>query len=276
MRGFRLLIAGLLLLLLVVSPAGARVYEVVSGYEAPPETPVRLIVPVEVELWELPIWLILVHFACIPAELFVPLKIWGYLGYRRVRRENLLDNPVRARIFSCISERPGIHLRGLVRETGIKLGTLRYHLNALQRSRLIAAVDSDGQVCFFRNDGAYPGPEQQLLVHLRRRVPRGILCLLLHCPSATRKEIAESLGVTGPTITWNMARLERDHLVFAERDGRFTRYHVPRDIAPDLEKWLSDPGLVAGEERTPDVASASPCPEPCSPSTVRAPVRSQA
>jgi predicted transcriptional regulator len=254
MRGFKVLIATAVLLLLIVSPAGARTYEVVSGYEAPPEEGVRPFAPVEVELWELPVWLILVHLACLPAEFFVPLKVWGYLGYRRVRRENLLDNAVRAQIFSCIRDHPGIHLRGLVRETGIKLGTLRYHLNVLQKSHLIVLVESDGHACFFGNDGTYPGSEQQLLVHLRRRVPRGILHLLLHRPSATRKELAESLGVAGSTITWYMARLERDHLIFAERDGRCTRYHVPRDVVPEIEKWLSDPGPAPPEEHALDTA----------------------
>ena len=106
---------------------------------------------------------------------------------------------------------------------------------------MIVLVKSDGYARFFRNDGTYSESEQRLLTHLRRGVPHDILALLLRRPSATRTEIAESLGVTGPTITWHMKRLERDHLVSAERDGRCVRYHIAGEIAPEVGKWPCNP-----------------------------------
>lgn len=241
MHGIRTLVAVAIMLLLVAAPAGARTYEVVSGYASPPPEGSATTVPVEVELWELPVWLLLMQLACIPAEILAPLKVWGYLGYRRVNRENLLDNDIRAQVFSCIVDHPGIHFHGIVRETGVRPGTLRYHLAQLQRSHTIVLVESDGYTCYFKNDGTYSGSQQQLLVHLRRGVPHGILTLLLQRPSATRTELAESLGVAGPTITWHMKRLERDHLISAEKDGRCVRYYIPGEIAPEVGRWLCDP-----------------------------------
>lgn len=241
MQGIRVLITVTIALILIAAPAGARVYEVVPGYASPPAEGAVMTAPVEVELWELPVWLLLMQLACIPAEVLAPLKLWGYLGYRRIGRENLLDNAVRARIFSCVEENPGIHFHGIVRETGVRPGTLRYHLDQLRRGHMIVLVEKDGYACFFRNDGTYTGSEQRLLVHLRRGVPHDILTQLLRHPSATRTELAESLGVAGPTITWHMKRLERDRLVAAERDGRCVRYHIPGEIAPDVGRWLRDP-----------------------------------
>ena len=241
MQGIRILVAVTIVLLLVAIPAGARTYEVVSGHANPPPEGAEKTVPVEVELWELPVWLLLMQLVCTPIELLAPLKVWGYLGYRRVNRENLLDNDTRARVFSCIVGHPGIHFHGIARETGVRLGTLRYHLDLLRRSHTIVLVESDGYACYFKNDGTYSGSEQQVLVHLRRGVPHEILTLLLQRPSATRTELAESLGVAGPTITWHMKRLERDHLVSAERDGRCVRYHIPGEIAPEVGRWLCSP-----------------------------------
>lgn len=241
MQQIRMLVAVTIALLFIGAPAGARTYEVTSGHAHPPGEGAVAITPVEVELWELPVWLLLMHLACIPAEILAPLKLWGYLGYRRISRENLLDNAVRARVFSCIVDHPGIHFHGIARETGVRPGTLRYHLDQLQKGHTIVIVEKDGYACFFRNDGTYSGSEQRLLVHLRREVPHGILTLLLQRPSATRTELAESLGVAGPTITWHIRRLERDRLISAERDGRCVRYRIPGEIAPDVGRWLCDP-----------------------------------
>ncbi|CCJ35335.1 regulatory protein, ArsR [Methanoculleus bourgensis MS2] len=240
MQGIRYLIAVMVVLLFIAAPAGARTYEVISGYENAPAGGATLTSPIEVEFWELPVWLLVMQLACIPVELLAPLKFWGYLGYRRISRENLLDNTVRAQVFSCIVDHPGIHFHGIAQETGIRPGTLRYHLGILQRHHVIVLVKSDGYARFFRNDGTYSEPEQRLLAHLRRGVPHDILALLLRRPSATRTELAEDLGVAGPTITWHMKRLERDHLVSAERDGRCVRYRIPGERAPEVRRWLCD------------------------------------
>lgn len=241
MKGIWTLVAVTIVFLLVVAPAGARTYEVISGYTSPPPEKAVTITPIEVELWELPVWLLLMQLVCTPVELLAPLKLWGYLGYRRISRENLLDNAIRAKIFSCIRDRPGIHFHGIARETGVRPGTLRYHLAQLSRSHMIVLVESDGYARYFKNDGTYSGSEQRLLVHLRRGIPHDILALLLQRPSATRTELAESLGVAGPTVTWHMKRLERDHLISVERDGRCVRYHIPDEIAPEIGRWLGDP-----------------------------------
>jgi predicted transcriptional regulator len=239
MQGIKVLVFSMILLLLIASPAGAKTYEAAGGYENPPPEGAEMAEPVEVEFWELPVWLILMQIACMPLELLASLKIWGYLGYCRVKREDLLDNALRDRIFSCIRDHPGIHLHAIARETGIRLGTLRYHLSVLQRSHMIVFVESEGMTCFFKNDGTYSGLQQRLLVHLHREVPHEILRLLLSRPSQTRNELAGSLGVAGPTVTWHMKRLMRDRLVSSEKDGRCVRYRIPCEIAPEVGKWLS-------------------------------------
>jgi len=229
-------------LALFLAPAvAAQEYTVTSGYSHPPPAGAVPEVPVPVPVFSLPLWILLSQIGCIPLEAFATFKIWLSLGYRRVRNENVLDQDVRSRVYNYIRENPGIHLRGLAGEMHLKLGTLRYHLNVLRTTHKITVAENPATVRFYENSGTYSATEQQVLKHLRNPTTRRILGILLARPSATRQEIADAVGITGPSITWHMKRLEEDHLVFMRKDGRTTAYTVPAPVAGYLTRQIASP-----------------------------------
>ena len=147
----------------------------------------------------------------------------------------MLEQGVRAKIYEYIRQNPGIHLRGLAEEMGISMGTLRYHLNILRDTHKIALNGGVASVRFYENNGSYTPAEQHILNHLRNETTKKILKILITSPSSTRAEIAHEIGVTGPSITWHMKRLEDDEIVVIHREGRKISY----EILPQIASYLS-------------------------------------
>ncbi|MFA5332178.1 MAG: winged helix-turn-helix transcriptional regulator [Methanoregula sp.] len=220
----------------LVPAACAQGYTVTPGYSHPPPAGAVHFVPEPVPIWSLPLWILVTQAGCIPLETFATFKLWLALGFRRVRNENVLDQDVRSRVFSHIKENPGIHMRGLAEEMHLKLGTLRYHLKVLRLTHKITVAEDPASVRFYENSGTYSETQQQVLKHLRNPTTRKILGILLKRPAATRQEIAGAVGITGPSITWHMKRLEEDHLIIMKRDGRSNAYA----LLPPVSRYLAE------------------------------------
>jgi len=230
----------LVLVLALVTPGmAAQEYHVQSGYVSPP-LPLSAVhsSPEEIPVWELPLDLFLILAAGWAAELLIAIKIWAALGYRRVTRSNVLAQAVRSSVFSAIRKNPGIHLRGLARETGIRLGTLRHHLQMLSQTGKITGHKDVEALRFYENNGMYTETQQRVLRHLRNATRKQILGILMRQPSAGRDEIAGQLGFTGAAVTWHMNVLEADSIIHVERTGRSVRYVISEDVNRCLHDYL--------------------------------------
>ncbi len=228
-----------LVLALVTPGMAAPEYHVQSGYASPPP-PLSSVTPgpEEIPVWELPLGLFLILAAGWAAELLVAIRILAALGYRRVTRSNVLAQAVRYSVFSAIQKNPGIHLRGLARETGIRLGTLRHHLQMLSKTGKITGHPDAEALRFYENNGMYTETRQLVLRHLRNATQKQILGILMRQPSAGRDEIAGQLGFTGAAVTWHMNVLEADRIIRMERTGRNVRYVISEDVNRCLHDYL--------------------------------------
>lgn len=233
-----LCVAAVLLLILVVMPVSAQEYVVRSGYESPVPAGAEARTPEAVPFSDLPLWVMLAQFALFPTELFIFAKLWAAMGIRRVSGSNVLDQGLRARIYEYIRLNPGIHLRGLSSEMQVKMGTLRYHLNMLRLTHKIAVSGDAATVRFYENNGTYSMEEQQVHKHLRNATTLKILSVLLDRPAATRQDLADAAGVTGPSVSWHMKRLEEDRIVIPRREGRMTGYEIPLPVAGYLRRQI--------------------------------------
>ncbi len=231
-----------------VSCAAAQEYSVTSGYDSPVPAGAEARVPVSVPFWSLPLWLMLTQLVLVPPEIFLAIKLWVYMGIRRVSGGNVLDQDMRARIYEYIRQNPGIHLRGLSSEMQVKLGTLRYHLSVLQHTHKIAVSGDTASVRFYENSGTYSTAEQQILKHLRNETTKKILAVLLDRPMATRQDIADAVGVSGPSVSWHMKRLEEDHILLSRRSGRLTTYEIPGPVAGYLSRQIQLPTVTGPQD----------------------------
>ncbi|MEN6611078.1 MAG: winged helix-turn-helix transcriptional regulator [Methanoregulaceae archaeon] len=240
------ILAGTLaLLLLAGTVAAATDYVVRPGYEKQPPPGAIPRTPEPVPVWELPIAVLALQIFLLPPEIFISLKMWAYLGFRRVSTTNVLDQAIRSRIYTYIRENPGIHLHGLREEMDLKMGTLRYHLRVLLLTHKITLAEDASSVRFYENNGTYSPDEQRVLKHLRNSTTREILEILVRHPDATRKEIAGELGLAGPSVTWHMKRLEDDQIITTRHAGRTIAYEIRPMVAGILAQRIGTAGIPA-------------------------------
>jgi predicted transcriptional regulator len=221
-----------------------------NGYVVTPATDADLkdatpVETVQVSFWELPPRVMLLSvilsispLLVFPVELFFFLKMFSYLGYRKIAAASVLDSPARTVLYDAIVKNPGIFFNELVRITGMKQGTLRYHIAILKLTGKITDLDARGDTRYFENSGRFTVTEQKVLKYLRNSRERSIFEYLMENPAMTRKDLVERLGVSGATVSWYTGRLSDDGLLVVAKVGKNVRYEINSEVRHFLEKYL--------------------------------------
>lgn len=140
----------------------------------------------------------------------------------RVRRERLLEHPVRKRIVEEVRGHPGIHHRRLLRSLAVSNGTLAYHLQMLERAGYLRAHRAHGRKYLFV-------PEDPVDRHLllATEQDRELLSMLSEARAADIEELGRRSGLKGSSIAYHMGRLRTLGLVEVRREGHaFVFFHV--------------------------------------------------
>jgi len=187
--------------------------------------------PVPISFWDLTVRGMMIALALsfcpvlvFPVEFLFFLKLLTALGYRKFVRNAVSYNQNRQKIYECIAANPGVRFNVLERLTGMKEGTLKYHMLILLMKRKIIAYGSRKSVRYFENNGRYSELEKKVYLHLQNPTTRRIFEILDTSPDVSRKDIAEIVGITGPSITWHTKQLSGDGIITTRRNGRAVRY----------------------------------------------------
>jgi DNA-binding transcriptional ArsR family regulator len=151
------------------------------------------------------------------------------LGFRRVRPGNVLEHPLRQALHGAIAADPGLDLSGCAAVTGANRETLRYHLALLVCCGKVREETRSGSVRFFPHDPALTPVRRALLHALRNESLAPMLREIRDAPGISRQELADRLGVAGPSVTRQVQRLIEEDLVESERCGRSTCYRLTPD-----------------------------------------------
>jgi predicted transcriptional regulator len=161
---------------------------------------------------------------------------------RAVRRDSE-GNPLGApeepetnqhRVYNYIKQHPGIHLRKVCRDLGLAIGDVQYHVNRLEKDGLVKSART-GLYRHFYASRFFGEQEGMVLSALAQRTPRELLLHLIEAPGSSQEDLASSLGISAPAISWNMKRLARLGLVERQQKGRFASYRVIGDAAEIAE-----------------------------------------
>ncbi len=174
-----------------------------------------------------------------PSLPFFPLSLLLFGGYRRISKNNVLEHDARQVIYEAVTGYPGIEARTLADTTGINENTLRYHLAMLVSTRKITCFIRPGVVRYFQNQNVYSPFEQVVFHYLRTDTPRWIIGLLANHPGQTRQQIADALGISGPSVTRQMERLIEDGIVDNLLPGRSNHYTLTKNAALALTRLES-------------------------------------
>jgi len=227
-----------LLIFLLIGMASADGYIVESGHDYPIPEGVKAYDPVPISFWQLPLWVMVLHVTAMPIEMLASLKTLTYLGYKRIFGCNVLDQEVRSKIYNHIKENPGVHYSAIADETGINRGTLRYHLKMLQMHDNVRALHGTGYVRYFENNMKFNEYNQRVLHHLRNDTSKKILEVLIKNPNASRKDISDAVGISGPSVSWHMQQLCADDVVSTHKEGRHARYCLNSEVAATLASTI--------------------------------------
>ena len=145
------------------------------------------------------------------ALLLVPL-------FTRLRRDRLLDNPVRARLYERIRTEPGIHRAELVDFAGIGEGATRHHLAQLAKHRLVVEAASEGYVRYFAA-GEVPPDVARREALLRAGSHRAVYELYAREPRLSLRDAAARLGMSAPSVHRAKKKLESAGLLPAAPDA---------------------------------------------------------
>lgn len=132
--------------------------------------------------------------------------------FTRLRRDRLLDNPVRARLYERIRADPGIHRADLVDFLGVGEGGTRHHLKQLVSHRLVVELPVDGFVRYFAA-GEVPPQVAREVALLKAGSLRRVHDLDVAEPGLSLREAARRLGISAPSVYKARARLRRSGLV---------------------------------------------------------------
>ncbi|WP_292520327.1 winged helix-turn-helix transcriptional regulator [Methanoculleus sp.] len=203
--------------------------------------------PEEITFWDLPPRVMILYFLLMAlpglpymGELFYVLSLLVSLGFRRITKRTVLDDDFRSDLYRQIVANPGAGAGELSELTGASRGRLRYHLDLLIREGKVAAVDHRNRTGHFARNQGYTDLEQRILISLQEEPSRMILTHLLEAPDTTRSDVAERLGLSGPTISRHMQEFEAEGIVTAERDGRFVRYRLFGGAREFLNRYTGD------------------------------------
>jgi predicted transcriptional regulator len=246
-RSGALLFTVIFLLFISISTAYPVDYQVESGYSYenphPPDTVIKL------SWWELSIRDIIIFslaayapILIFPLELFFFLKVFTYLGYRKINEKIVLDNKMRLTIYSNIQNNPGVTAPEIADNLELNLGTVRYHLAMLELMRKVTLLSNPGFTAYFENHDIHSEMEKKVLYYLKNETKVKIFHFLRESPEISRQGIANRLEISGPAVTWHMHQLVNDHLIIEKQEGRFVRYSLDPQGIPLLEKYLSKRG----------------------------------
>lgn len=132
---------------------------------------------------------------------------------------------LRYRIYSLICRTPGIHFREIQRRSKLATGQLIYHLRRLLSVSAIR-TKKDGKYLRYYTSEKIESEENKIIELTHHESDRNIVLFLLENSHSIHKEVVESIGLSGSTISWHLKKLVNDEIVIKEVMGRKSFYSI--------------------------------------------------
>ncbi len=137
--------------------------------------------------------------------------------------EKILQLEARRRVFEAVRDNPGIHMRGLQRETGIPMGTLRYQLRYLEKHGFVVEK-KEGRMITYYPAGAgsvVDAQDKKYLAVLRQEIPRLIVLHLMMHSHSSHGELKPHFAVSASTLSYHLKKLLDSEIIAKDEDGRY-------------------------------------------------------
>ena len=155
-------------------------------------------------------------------------------------------------VCAYIADNPGSHLRKIARELNIRLSTLRYHLDYLEKKQSIVCQRQNNLKVYFPSGKLKP-QEKILVPLLQQQRYREIILILINSPGLTSSQIAEKLTICSSTASKYINSLEDRKILFCRKIGRKKKYYIndEKSVVGLLKTYKNFMADMSFEIRTP-------------------------
>jgi parallel beta-helix repeat protein len=148
-------------------------------------------------------------------SLFLPL-------YTRLKKEKLLDQPTRERIYGYIIGNPGAHFGLIKEELGLGNGQLVYHLKQLEDAHMVYSREDGAKKRFYPADVPIAKEGTPNISSIQEK----LLNVIKDDSGIGQKKLASKMGISRQVAGYHLTKMERKGLINKEVEGRETRYYT--------------------------------------------------
>ncbi len=154
-------------------------------------------------------------------------------GAHRLNMEQVLENENRSKIIDLILEEPGIHYSELLRQTDLAPGNLTWHLEILDRYKIIKNEVVGKYVVYFPYYGKNPLSAIDLKLR-KSRTTMEILELIQDKPGLSQNKIAKEIEKNHKTVKYHLDKLYEADLIEKRQEGGRKFIYATIPLSPDV------------------------------------------
>lgn len=192
---------------------------------------------VEITYWQFLLWLVTINVASAINILYSARYIFAIAGCRMVSPGNVLKNPSRLNVFTCIKTSPGTYISEIVEKSGLDRGSVKYHIKTLESQHKIEAYKNGGKTRYFENNFTYSEEEIKVISALQNITNQRIVMKIINDKCNTNIDLAREFGVSRATISWYVKNLKDAGLINETKMGRRTVYGINKSHKILVERY---------------------------------------
>ena len=140
-------------------------------------------------------------------------------GAHRLTMEDVLENENRSRIIDLIVDNPGIHFSELLRQTKIAPGNLNWHIEILDRYKIIKSEIVGKYVMYFPYYDKNPLSNIDLKLQ-KSKTTMDVLQIIQTTPGLSQNQIARQIERNHKTVKYHLDKLIEAGLIEKQIEGK--------------------------------------------------------
>jgi DNA-binding MarR family transcriptional regulator len=141
-----------------------------------------------------------------------------YLLYTRLKKEYILDNFTRGRIYGYVEANPGEHFNAIKRALSLKNGSLAYHLRTLEKGGYIVSKRDRGYTRFYPKSMKLPKKNVKELIPMQKN----IFEIIQSNPGISQRGIADKLKISYQLVHYHIKVLQDADYLYLKKDKKQT------------------------------------------------------
>ncbi len=136
--------------------------------------------------------------------------------------KRVLELDMRRKIYEIVRKYAGCHFREIQRKSRLPLGSVRYHLDYLERNRLIKSQKEGNNLRYYPRD--FKPYNTSLMGLLRQEKIRQIILFILLNKNCNQEQVSTYVRLSPSTTSWHLKKLEEAKILNSVKSGRIKSY----------------------------------------------------